>query len=199
MKLNRMIVLPIGALALVASLAACGSGDSTARADAATTTSSQAPAPQSTGGTTGQDGAADREALRTCLAEKGITLPSRDPDASRPTDMPTAAPTGRPQDGQGFGRGFADGTGPGLPDGVDQQAFQDAMQACGGGSFFGGGPNGPGGTAFEAYVSCLTDHGVTMSTAGPRTQLDSSDPKVAAAEKTCAPLRPSRQPSPAAS
>ncbi len=197
MNLSKMIVLPLGALALAAGLAACGSSDSSASsAESPAVSSSPTPAPTST--TSGQPSEADREALRTCLAGKGITLPSRDPNASAPSGMPTSAPTGQPQGSQGLPGG---GAGPQLPDGVDQQAFQDAMQACGGRmGAFAGGPGGPGGTAFEAYRSCLTDHGVTLpTTAGSRPNLDQGDPKVAAAMKTCAPLMPSRAPAPAAS
>ena len=186
MNLSRAILLPLGALGLAASLVACGSGSDTssAAADAPAATSSSSPgvpAPQST---------ADQEQVRACLAEKGFTLPSRDPNAA----PPTGAPTGAPQSGEGGG--------PGLPDGVDQQAMQEAMQACGGnfGGGFPGGAGGIGSTAFEAYNSCLSDNGVKMPTTGQtRTDLDQSDPKVSAAMKTCAPLMPSRQPAPAAS
>ncbi|MDO8731050.1 MAG: hypothetical protein Q7L55_00505 [Actinomycetota bacterium] len=197
MNLSKAIILPLGALGLAASLVACGSGSdsSTSSAEAPAVTSSQAPNPQSSANgdpnNSAPQSSAVREELRACLAKKGITLPSRAPDAVRPT----AVPTGAPQAGQGFAGGR------GLPAGVDQQSFQAAMQACGGnfGGGFQAGANGPGSTAFQAYRSCLTDHGVTLPpTAGARPNLDGSDPKLSAAMKICAPLMPTRQPAPAA-
>jgi len=128
--------------------------------------------------------------MRTCLAEKGITLPSRDTNAA----PPTGAPSGAPQSNSGGG--------PGLTDGVERKAMQEAMQACGGdfGGGFPGSAGGVGSTAFEAYSSCLTDNGVTMPKTGQaRPNLDQNDPTLAAAQKTCAPLLPGPQPRPGAS
>src|SRR5262249_37736719 len=45
---------------------------------------------------------------------------------------------------------------------------------------------------FTAYRNCLQSHGVTFSTGSGA--LSTSDPKVATALKTCAPLRPSAPP-----
>ncbi|MDP2288802.1 MAG: hypothetical protein Q8M73_09605 [Actinomycetota bacterium] len=198
MNVTRAIIVPLGILGIAVTLAACGSSSDAGvtSADAPAVTSSQAPDPSATSNGAPAapvpQGTADREELRSCLAAKGITLPNRTGDGA----PPTGAPNGAPPAGQGAG--------PGLPDGIDQQAFQDAMQACGA-NFSGGFPGGagaaggPGSTAFEAYRSCLDDHGVSLpNTAGSRPNLDQSDPEVSAAMKTCAPLMPSRQTAPAA-
>jgi hypothetical protein len=60
---------------------------------------------------------------------------------------------------------------------------------------FGGG--GGGNSAFTAYRNCLQSHGV--STSSGTSGLNTADPKVAAAIKTCAPLRPAGSPSTAPS
>ena len=206
MKLSARILVPIGVIGLAVSLAACGSRS---EADSATSntvpavTSSQIPAPQASSAPNGApnpQSTADRTAFRTCLQQHGITLPSR---------APGSFGQGGGQGGQGFaggpggpagaqgGQGFAGGQG-------NSQAFQDAIKACGGANFGGFRPGGagPNSAAFQAYRSCLSDHGVTLPTAGgARSNLATPDPKTAAALKKCAPLRPSfqRQPAPAAS
>ena len=60
---------------------------------------------------------------------------------------------------------------------------------------FGGGNganrgNRPGGAAFTAYLTCLTQHGVTVPTNGGFRNIDQNDPTVQAAESACASLRP---------
>jgi hypothetical protein len=127
------------------------------------------------------------QAYRDCLARNGVTLPSRGPGF--PSGRPTDFGTGRPDDG-GFGPGgggFGQGGGQ-PPAGVDQATWERAMQACASTRPTGGFTN----SALTAYRNCLADHGVTLS-AGPG-QLDTADPKVAAAMKACAPLRPTGRP-----
>ncbi|MCU1372864.1 MAG: hypothetical protein JWO68_150, partial [Actinomycetia bacterium] len=87
-----------------------------------------------------------------------------------------------------------------LPPGVDQQTFAAAQAACaskrpaGGGFGGGGGAGGANNTEFKAYASCLADHGVTVTTTGTGAQqvqrIDRTDPDFAAADQTCAALRP---------
>jgi hypothetical protein len=65
------------------------------------------------------------------------------------------------------------------------------MTKCGslrpsGGSRASGGPGGSG--RFQAYLNCMSEHGVTVAAGQP---LPTGDPKVADAEKICAVLRPS--------
>jgi hypothetical protein len=87
----------------------------------------------------------------------------------------------RPSGGGGFG--FGDQP----PPGVDAKTRQDAQQACASvrPSAGAGRDNG----AFTAYRNCLADHGVTMNQ-GRGNQLNTADPKTAAALKVCEPLRP---------
>ena len=215
MKLSTAILMPVGAIGLAAALAACGSSSASepaASTQAPAVTSSAAPAPGGSDAAGGSAGApapgstADREAFRSCLAQHGITLPSREPGSFGQGGAPggTGGAPGGSGGAPGAGQGLPGG-GQGFPGSGNSKAFQDAMKACGGASGFGGmrpGAGGPNSGAFQAYRSCLSDHGVAMPTAGgPRPQLSTSDPKVAAALKTCAPLRPSFQgnPAPAAS
>ncbi|MDQ1448408.1 MAG: hypothetical protein QOC79_1379, partial [Actinomycetota bacterium] len=120
--------------------------------------------------------------LSACMKAKGINLPAGFGGGSA-----GATPGSRP----------AGGTRPSLPAGVDQQAFRQALQACGGGNGFGGG-GGANAQAFTAYLSCLSDHGVTVPTSTSGTQAGGggalsavrSDPKFATANKTCQALLP---------
>jgi hypothetical protein len=62
----------------------------------------------------------------------------------------------------------------------------------------GGGNGGANNSALVAYRNCLTEHGVTFPSGGPRAAgggggfagLNTADPKVAAALTACEPLRP---------
>jgi hypothetical protein len=179
-------LLCFGSFVIGASLiiAACGGSttpSASATGDATTTTA---------GGSGGQD------AFRECLRGQGIDLPegfgNRQPGDRTPGSFPAGGPTGaRPG---------------GAPAGVDTEKFQAAMQKCGGsaGGPPGGFAGGPGGDpqALEAYFSCLGDHGVKVptptsgSTPGSIPRGSStlgavrSDPKFAAANKTCQPLLP---------
>jgi hypothetical protein len=143
-------------------------------------------------------------AYADCLRQHGvaITVPTTRPSGARPSGVrPTGVrPSGvRPSGGRGgggggggFGGGFGFGNTP--PSGVDQATWDAAQQACASvrPSFGGGGGRNNG--AMVAYLNCLKDHGVTAST-GP--DLNTTDPKTAAAVAACAPLRPSFRPGPA--
>ena len=67
----------------------------------------------------------------------------------------------------------------------------------------GGAGGGADASAFQAFTSCLKDHGVTLPTGSPSARpgrfgnLNTSDPKVAKAYATCKPLLPQR-PAPSA-
>jgi hypothetical protein len=166
-------------LLLVVTAAACG-GSSAKAATAATTTTTA-------GGTAG--GGAALQAYRTCLSQHGVTLPRRTPGTG----------------GGGFGGGGFGGTPRTLPKGVTAAQFAAAQKACASklpaGGF--GGRGGFGGQAFQAYTSCLRDHGVTISTVpagtsatttagSPRPTFNRNDPKFVAANKICMALLPSR-------
>ena len=174
---------------LALGLAACGSSG--------TTTSSPTTAASAA---TGGAGGSDLAAYRTCLSQHGVTLPTGGGfgpgGGARPTGMPTDMPTG------GSPAGSMPGGMPGgvVPSGVDATAYQRAQQACASlrptGGFRGGGATFDS-SALQAFTSCMKDHGVT-ATNGPQ-DLNRSDPKVAAAWKTCSVLLPAAtgQPNPA--
>jgi hypothetical protein len=144
---------------------------------------------------------------RDCLSRNGVTLPSTRATAfptARPTNRPTTRPSNFPtvRPSGSAGAGFPGGGGNRFPQGVDASAFAKAEAACaslrpsgqpGFGTFGGNGGrqggNGDGRNA--AYRNCLTEHGVTLQDGR---QPDASDPKVAAALKTCEVLKPSPSP-----
>jgi len=168
---GRLRVLLLVPLGAAVALAAvaCGSSPKATVAGAAGTTTTTDP----------------RAAYRSCLAQHGVNLPARDPGGNgpRPTD-PGATSGPRPSIT--------------LPAGVDQATFDAARQACASLQPAAGG-NGARGQAFQAYASCLQDHGVTVPTTGGATTggpgggfrgIDRSDPAFQAADQVCAPLRP---------
>lgn len=179
-KRMRVTALLLMLFATAGAVAACG-GSSKGQASGTPTT----PASQNA-----------FAAYTDCLRKNGVTLPSAFPrgnrpsgrPTNRPTDRPTARPTARPSGG-GFGFGF--GNQP--PAGVDAQTWQKAQQACASLRPSGGAQNRDNG-ALRAYRNCLSDHGVTMT--GGLGQLDTNDPKVAAALKACEVLRPTAFPTP---
>ncbi len=141
------------------------------------------------------------QAYVDCLRQHGVTInvPSARPSGVRPSGVRPSGvrpsgvrPSGVRPSGRGGGGGFP-GFGTAPPPGVDQATWDAAQQACASTrpSFGprGGGNNG----AIAAYRNCLRDHGVTASS-GPG-QLNTADPKVAAAMQACAPLLPTARPS----
>jgi hypothetical protein len=171
----RLGILGLVLCAAALGLVACGGGVRTAAGT---------PTPASNASGRG----AAFQAYADCLRQHGVNLPrgngSRGP---RPSGRPSARPSARPSDGNRSGFGF--GNQP--PPGVDAGTWQNAQQACA--SLRPSAGPGRDNGAFAAYRNCLADHGVTMS--GPANQLNTADPKVAAALKTCEPLRPTAFPS----
>jgi hypothetical protein len=137
-------------------------------------------------------GASGFAAYAACLRQHGVNIP-------------TARPSGRPSGGGG---GFFGGGG----------ANQQAQQACRSLAPRGGFGGGRGMQELQAFRSCLSDHGVKLTTPAPGVRrtpgtgrtpgaertpggrmfggFDTSDPKVAKAVKTCRPLLPTRTPRP---
>ena len=78
---------------------------------------------------------------------------------------------------------------------MSEQTWQAAQAACAAvRPSIGPGRNGGGNnSAITAYRNCLQDHGLTAP-AGGLNNLNTADPKVAAAITACAPLRPSQLP-----
>jgi hypothetical protein len=144
-----------------------------------------------------------------CLRSNGVNLPNAGPSGRPfPTARPTARPSGapRPSGSPGEGRrgGFPGGGFGGLfgstaPSGVPQETWDKARQACASlqPSFNPSNRPGRDNGAFAAYRNCLSDHGVTLNGPGngQGQQLNTADPKTAAALKACEPLRPTARPS----
>jgi hypothetical protein len=174
MQIRRLplLVLAVGVSLL---LAACGGSTSAS--------------PSSTSTTNGASTANGSQSnLSACLKAKGITLPAGfGAGRGGPSGASGGTPGSRP----------AGATPRTLPAGVNRQQFQQALQACGGGNGFGRG-GGANTQAFTAYLSCLSDHGVTVPTSTSGTQARGagalsavrSDPKFATANKTCQALLP---------
>ncbi|WP_051951190.1 hypothetical protein [Actinacidiphila yeochonensis] len=201
-------VFAAGAMAL----AACSGSSSSGKDTAGSTTSASASASGAAAGG-GANGQA-MDAYRECLSQHGVNLPTfnRPSGGTRPSGRPSGAPSGRPSGGYGggYGGGFGGGGFPGMGGASADPKTQQALQACASKrpSFSGrGGPGGQGGgmnsSAFQAFTSCLKDHGVTVPTAtappgagghggsGPGA-FNTSDPKYAKAYATCKVLLPQR-------
>lgn len=183
----RVTVAAVGLAAVGALAAACGGG-------------SNSSGTASGSGNGGAGGAF--QAYVSCLQQNGVTI-------SMPTDRPSGmgGPGGRPSGapggmmpsgvrpsgfgGSGFGGGMPGGGGIfEKPSNVSQATWDKAQSVCASQRPSmgprGGGDNG----AAAAYRNCLSNHGVTASAGS----LNTADPKVAAAEKACAVLRPSAAP-----
>jgi hypothetical protein len=143
-------------------------------------------------------------ALKTyqaCMKKQGVKvkLPSF---SGRPPGGANGAPSGgapsgefTPPTGNGNGAsGGIPGGGPfGKPKGVSTKKYNAAQKACAGKlpSFGAGGANGQGSQDFQAYLSCLSDHGVKVPTSGGLAGLDRNDPTFQTANQTCGTLLPS--------
>jgi hypothetical protein len=180
----RLGALTLGALSVAVLAVGCASNNSGA--------STAAP------GSTSGDGGNGIQAYLSCLSKNGVTIqqPSARPrpSGSRPAGaFPSGAPrSGGPGGFGGPGGGFPGG-GAGVfekPANVDDATWAKAQAACASVRPSGRADNG----AITAYRNCLSNHGVTASTGAG--QFDTTDPKVAAAEKACAALRPSTGPGP---
>ena len=173
---RRLGFVGLAGVAAVVLLAACGGSGSSHAASANTPTTTT---PRTTG---------TNSRLTTfisCMSSHGVTLPQR-PATNRTTPPSTAAGGRR----AGFGGGFANRFRT-PPAGVDPTKYQAALKACMS-SLPTGGRGNFNNSAFQAYRSCLSDHGVNLPAQGQTgSTLNRNDPKVQAAMKTCAPLLPS--------
>ncbi len=171
----RWLSLIVGVVGLLLLAAGCGSGASTTTAGVTATT--------------GGDQQAARQAYRDCMAQNGVTLPQR---------------------GQGNGQGGLPGTDPGgvdsngVPQGqgtqssIDPAMMKKAQDACQ--SLRPTGGFGGGGTAFQAYVSCMKDHGVALpargngstDTSAPPSTIDGTSAAYVAANDACKALLPAQ-------
>ncbi len=163
-------------------LAACGGGSTHAAASTAPTTTTVA-------GNGGRGAAL--AAFVSCMSGKGVTLTlpnrPRNPNGGPPSTTPGDT---RPQGEGGFGGGFGGGLAGRFataPPGVDPVKYRAALAACRSKLPTGGVPNS---SAFQAYRSCLQDHGVTLPATGGTGTINRNDPKVQTALATCRPLLP---------
>ena len=171
-------------------LAACGGGSShsAGASTGPTTTTTNAGGPGGRGGF----GAA-LTAFRSCMSGYGITLsiPTRRPGGGNGGPPSTTPGDTRPRGGAGGfgfgGGGFANRFNT-PPAGVDPTKYKTALAACKSKLPTGGGL--PNNSAFTAYRSCLSDHGVTLPANGGGAGIDRNSATVKAALKTCAPLLP---------
>jgi hypothetical protein len=184
----RAATLLGGVLVAGLVLAGCGGGSSHA--------AGANPAPTTTTTVAGGRGAL-LAAFRSCMSSHGVTLPTRVrtvPNGGPPSSTPgETRPSGSSGGGGGFG--FGGGGNPAnrfatAPKGVDPTKYAAALAACR--STLPTGPNPANNSAFQAYRSCLQDHGVTLPTTGGAGSINRNDPKVQAALKTCQALRPAR-------
>ena len=170
----RLAMLGLG-IALAATACSGGkSGSKPVAAVAPTTTTTTTPG----------------EAYTACLRQHGVNVPDRPPRTDGTQGTAGTGPTTTRVRGNGNG-----GTRPSttLPPGVDASTFEAARQACQSQLPANGGPGGPGGqnsSAFQAYTSCLKDHGVTLPANGGFGGVNRDDPAFKAADAVCAPLRP---------
>jgi hypothetical protein len=166
-------------------LAACGGGGSGSSASANTASTTTVAG--------GGRGRFSLTAFTTCMASHGVTLklPTRPANGTPPSTTPGETRPQRPAGGGGFGGfggNFADRFKT-APAGVDPTKYAAALAACRSTLPTGGGGGGAlNSSAFQAYRSCLQDHGVTLPATGGFGNINRSDPKVQAAVKTCQPL-----------
>jgi len=137
----RPLRLAQALLAGLALLTACGG---------ATSGGPAAPTSSSASGSAG-----NFSAFRQCLAKHGVTVPAR------LSGRPTAGGSGGGTPGEGLGRGFENGT--------PSAQMSAALRACASmrpqGAFGAGVINA---SVLAAFRSCMTDHGVKIPIATPR-------------------------------
>jgi hypothetical protein len=171
--LTRRAPLVCAALLTCCLIAACGTSSSTS---SRSTTTSSAAASAGAGAGAGRSGRFS--ALRACLKQHGVTLPSRPPGSRRP---------GTGGGGFGFFGGGGGGVG-GLA--ARNPKLAAAIQACGG---FRGGPGRfrLSRTAINNYVTCVRQHGYhlpnpNLSGRGPVFPPSiRSNPKFQSASRAC--------------
>lgn len=145
---TRRAPLIVAVLVTGCLIAACGSSSSTSTKSAAASASSSA---SGSGGARGSR----FSALRTCLQQHGVTLPTRRSGSGPP---PGGGPPGG---GAGAGGGFFGGGGGGGL--ANNPKLRAAMKACGGGGNFRGGQRSRlSSTRINAYVACVRQHGYNI-------------------------------------
>lgn len=123
----RLVVAPVGALALV-GLAACGTATGTSTTSAATSSSAATEPSTADDGDDADDADSDLADYRSCLEDNGVTMPERPTGGARVPRHGGTPPSGAPAAGGGQG---GPGRTPGqAPPGVDATAWAAARKAC---------------------------------------------------------------------
>jgi hypothetical protein len=199
-RVRKAVLVNLAAAAAAVALAGCGGGSGAVTAAGGPSTSTAvAGTAAASGSSTAAGDPAARDAYRSCLAEHGVTLPQRTPGQGGPPSTVAGATRST----------------------IDPTAMEAAQTACAslrpagqGGFGQGGAGNGQFRQAYQAYLSCLADHGVTVpSTAAtaataPSTNasppgggrpdgfnqptFDQNDPTFQAANQVCGVLLPAR-------
>ncbi len=185
-----------GVVVLASCGAAASAGGTKATIATAPTTSSAAaaaasPSSSGSGGSASGQNSSNRQAglqaWRACLAQNGVTLPSV-PAGNNAGPPASNDPNANPQAGGNRGAGIRAI--------LQDPANAKAVAACQSLQPQFGGGNRANRAAYQAYLSCLADNGVSVPTttagqnAGPPPTVNKSDPNFPAANAKCKVLLP---------
>jgi hypothetical protein len=136
------------------------------------------------------------KSYQACMKKHGVTLKLPSGSGRAPggaNGAPSGGFTPPTGNGNGAGGGFPGGGPLGKPKGVSTKTYNAAQKACASKlpSFGARGANGKNAQDFQAYLSCLSDHGVKVPTGGGLAGLNRNDPTFQTANKTCGALLPS--------
>jgi hypothetical protein len=126
----RLVVAPVGALALV-GLAACGTGTDTSTTSAGTSSSAAAQPSTADDGDDADDADdadSDLADYRSCLEDNGVTMPEPPSGGAGAPRRGGTPPSGAPA--AGGGQGGPGGTPGQAPPGVDATTWAAAQKAC---------------------------------------------------------------------
>ncbi len=199
LTLTKRARLAVGATGVVLALAGCSGGGKSTPAAASTPSASSTVSAAPASGAAGAGGAAFAQ-YQDCLRSHGAPVPtfSRQPRSGAPGGGTFSRPPGGFGGSRGPGGGFGGSRGPGGfgfgPDASANPSFAAAIQACAS-LRPSGGVGGAGRTisaaTLAAFVSCMSDNGVSISGTDPQavlSGLNRSDAKTAAALKVCQPI-----------
>ena len=123
----RLVVAPVGALALV-GLAACGTGTTTTSAATSSSAAAQPSTADDTDNADADDADSDLADYRSCLEDNGVTMPEMPADGGGAPRQGGTPPSGAPA--AGGGRGGPGGSPGQAPPGVDATTWAAAQKAC---------------------------------------------------------------------
>ena len=123
----RLVVAPVGALALV-GLAACGTDTSTTSAATSSSAAAQPSTADDSADADADDADSDLADYRSCLEDNGVTMPEPPAGGAGAPRQGGTPPSGAPAAGGGQG---GPGGSPGqAPPGVDATTWAAAQKAC---------------------------------------------------------------------